>query len=124
MPTETTTTRPPTELETLQQQIKDLQAKRELSQLKRQIAQLESEQNRPPLPESIQTISDFFSNLQRHAELVESGLMDAEQARSLARIHGHQLKAAELQLQYARIFKGRTPDPEMRLIAAAKTEAK
>lgn len=73
---------------------------------------------------SIETVSDMMAALQQEILDIKSGALDESKARVVSRFRGHQLKTAELQLQYARMNKGRIPDPEMRLIQQAKTEAK
>ena len=55
---------------------------------------------------------------------VLTGKMTDAQARNVIKARNGQLKAAELQLQYARIFKGRAPDPMMPLLTPAPSESR
>lgn len=73
-----------------------------------------------PLPEKLQTVSDMMQALQSEIADIKSGNLDDSKARLVARFRGLQLKNAELQIQYSRLFKGRTPDPEMKLIAPSE----
>lgn len=75
-----------------------------------------SEENKVAAPISIATVSDMMAALQQEILDIKSGTLDESKARVVSRFRGHQLKTAELQLQYARMNKGRVPDPEMKLI--------
>lgn len=65
---------------------------------------------------SINTVSDMMLSLQAEIDAVKDGTLDESKARIVLKGRGLQLKTAELQLQYARLTKGRVPDPELRLI--------
>jgi len=75
----------------------------------------------PKTFDTLDTISEMMRQLQQEINEVKTGVLTDATARNVARIRGLQMKGAELQIQYARLFKGRVPDPEMRLIAPAKT---
>jgi hypothetical protein len=64
----------------------------------------------------ISTVSDMMKALQEEIDSVKTGALDESKARIVLKGRGLQLKTAELQLQYARLTKGRVPDPELRLI--------
>lgn len=74
------------------------------------------EETKPQVRSSIETVSDMMSALEQEIQDIKNGTLDESKARVVSRFRGHQLKTAELQLQYARMHKGRIPDPEMRLI--------
>jgi hypothetical protein len=74
------------------------------------------------LPSKIQTISDMMETLQQEIEDIKSGALDDAKARHVGRFRGMQLKTAELSLQYARLHKGRVPDPEMKLITSSEPQ--
>lgn len=57
--------------------------------------------------------------LEAEIESVKSGALDESKARIVLKGRALQLKTAELQLQYARLRKGRVPDPELKLISTA-----
>lgn len=71
----------------------------------------------------ISTVSDMMLALQEEIDAVKAGTLDESKARIVLKGRGLQLKTAELQLQYARLTKGRIPDPELKLINT-KTEVK
>lgn len=64
----------------------------------------------------ISTVSDMMLALQEEIDAVKAGTLDESKARIVLKGRGLQLKTAELQLQYARLTKGRIPDPELKLI--------
>lgn len=75
----------------------------------------------PAVPSSpITTVSDMMLALQSEIDAVKNGTLDESKARIVLKGRGLQLKTAELQLQYARLTKGRVPDPELKLIQQAK----
>lgn len=76
----------------------------------------------PTVTQPVKTVGDMMTALEVHIQDVLSGRITDSQARNVVKLRQWQLKTAELQLQYARIFKGRTPDPIMRLITSAETE--
>lgn len=57
--------------------------------------------------------------LQNEIDSVKDGSLDESKARIVLKGRALQLKTAELQLQYARLTKGRVPDPELKLIKQA-----
>lgn len=75
----------------------------------------------PTLTGPVKTVGDMMSALETHIQDVLQGKLTDSQARHVTKLRGAQLKTAELQLQYARIFRGRTPDPIMHLLPAAET---
>lgn len=79
--------------------------------------------NLPEKSSPISTVSDMMLALQEEIDAVKSGTLDESKARIVLKGRGLQLKTAELQLQYARLTKGRVPDPELKLINV-KAEAK
>jgi len=66
----------------------------------------------------------LVSAFDTHIDDVLTGKMTDAQARNVIKARNGQLKAAELQLQYARIFKGRAPDPMMPLLTPAPSESR
>lgn len=78
----------------------------------------------PKTYETLDTISEMMRQLQNEINETKSGVMTESMARVVIKQRGVQVKLAELQIQHARLFKGRAPDPEMRLIGPAKTEEK
>lgn len=72
-----------------------------------------------PTPESV---SEMMVALQNEIDGVKDGTLEESKARIVLKGRGLQLKLAELQLQYARLTKGRIPDPELKLINKGKTE--
>lgn len=79
--------------------------------------------NQPTVTNPVKTMGDMMAALEAHAQDVIAGRMTDAQARNLIRFRNAQLKAAELQLQYTRAFKGRTPDPVMLLLPRAEVQA-
>ncbi len=77
-------------------------------------------ENNPTMTGPVKTVGDMMSALETHIQDVLTGRMTDSQARHVTKLRGAQLKTAELQLQYARIFRGRTPDPIMRLLPQAE----
>lgn len=71
-----------------------------------------------PTPESI---SDMMLALQMEIDGVKDGSLEESKARIVLKGRGLQLQLAALQLQYARLVKGRVPDPEMKLVRGADT---
>lgn len=71
----------------------------------------------------ITTVSDMMLALQNEIDSVKDGSLDESKARIVLKGRGLQLKTAELQLQYARLTKGRVPDPELKLIKASEPVA-
>ena len=108
---------PQQEMDILRAEIDQLRAQKNVILLKRQLAKMKTDDAGNGESVTIESISDFFSTLQTEAEAVKAGIIDADMARALARIRGHQLKTAELQLRHAQLYKGRLPDPRMKLIA-------
>lgn len=76
--------------------------------------------NQPSLTNPVKTVGDMMAALETHIQDVLTGRMTDSQARHVTKLRGAQLKTAELQLQYARIFRGRTPDPVMKLLPNAE----
>lgn len=77
----------------------------------------------PTITGPVKTVGDMMSAFETHIQDVLSGRMTDAQARTISRFRQGQLKTAELQLQYARIFRGRTPDPIMPLLPPAQAPA-
>lgn len=77
----------------------------------------------PVTKNAISTVSDMMLALQEEIDSVKAGTLDESKARIVLKGRGLQLKTAELQLQYARLTKGRIPDPELKLINT-KSEVK
>lgn len=72
-----------------------------------------------PTPESI---SEMMLALQNEIDAVKDGTLEESKARIVLKGRGFQLQCAALQLQYARLVKGRVPDPEMKLVRLADTK--
>ena len=69
--------------------------------------------------DQIKTTSDMMAQLQEEIEAVKSGTLEESKARVVSRFRALQLKTAELQLSYARLVKGRTPEPYLPLLTPA-----
>lgn len=82
---------------------------------------MSDQENTPTLTGPVKTVGDMMSALETHIHDVLTGRLTDSQARHVTKLRGAQLKTAELQLQYARIFRGRTPDPIMHLLPSAET---
>lgn len=80
-----------------------------------------SESTNPTITGPVKTVGDMMAAFEAHIQDVLAGRMTDAQARHVSKFRQGQLKTAELQLQYARVFKGRTPDPIMRLLPVAET---
>lgn len=77
-----------------------------------------------PAPNNkIKTVSDMMMALQQEIEDVKSGTLDESKARIVLKGRALQLKTAELQLQHARMVKGKIPGPELKLISGAEESA-
>ncbi len=74
------------------------------------------------MADQIQTTSDMMAQLQTEIEAIKSGALEESKARVISRFRGLQLKTAELQLQYARLVKGRTPEPYLPLLTPANAK--
>src|SRR5438132_8318564 len=81
-----------------------------------------AENAKPTLTGPVKTVADMMGALETHIQDVLAGRMTDFQARYTSKFRSAQLKTAELQLQYARIFRGRTPDPIMPLLPQAQVE--
>jgi hypothetical protein len=73
---------------------------------------------------SIETVSDMMQALQDEINAIKDGSLEESKARIVSKFRSNQLKTAELQLQYARLTKGRIPDPELKLIKTKSDEPK
>jgi len=69
------------------------------------------------LSEKIETINDMLKALQGEIVDVKAGKLDDAKARQVRGFRALQLQCAALQLQYARLVKGRLPEPYMPLLA-------
>ena len=78
-----------------------------------------SNPNGPRIPGEVKTVGDMITALGTHIDDVLTGKLDEKTARQVFTGRKLQLKSAELQLQYARLYRGRRPDPVMPLIPAA-----
>ncbi len=67
---------------------------------------------------TIETVSDMMQALEEEIHAIKDGTLEESKARIISKFRSAQLKTAELQLQYARLTKGRIPDPELKLINA------
>ena len=72
---------------------------------------------------TIATVSGMIQTLEQEIADVKSGQLPESKARIVLKIRGLQLKTAELNLQYARIHKGRLPEKEMRLVNSTPSKA-
>lgn len=69
----------------------------------------------------IRTIADLVAAADQHIADILDGKITDGQARNVRDFRKVQLRAAEMQIQYARLFKGRTPDAIMPLLTPAET---
>lgn len=77
--------------------------------------------------DQIRTIADLVEQIQNDRKNILAGKVTDAQARNLLKGQALTLKAAEYQLQYARLMRGRLPEPDMLLLPRppkAKPEAK
>ncbi len=103
-------------LEAAKIQLADLKSRRELVALQRQVARMESDLTQGKEPTTIETISDFLGMVMNEKAELRDGLIDTEKARINAKLNQQILKAAELNIQYARLHRGKQPASELRLI--------
>lgn len=73
--------------------------------------------------DQIKSTSDMMLSLQDEINAVKNGTLTESQARVVFRGRALQLKTAELNIQYQRLHRGRKPEMEMPLIAAAAVES-
>jgi hypothetical protein len=83
----------------------------------------EKEDTPKPAPTAVSTITPSSVSAMMHALQSEindskSGAMPESTARIVLKGRALQIELAKLQLQYARLNKGRQPDSELQLIAA------
>src|SRR5690348_17291173 len=103
------------DLEAMKQRIEDLQPKQTLLPMEMNVKRLETTKqlNLSTDPDKVKTVSDFFQQLQTEGEMVKAGMMTDAQARNLLSYRKTQIQAIGLQLQHARLVKGRQPTPDL-----------
>lgn len=71
------------------------------------------------MEQSIKTVNDMMLALQGEIEDVKNGKLPESQARVVSTFRRHQLKLAELNLQFQRMNRGKKPETELLLLPTA-----